>query len=327
MKVVAVVGPTASGKSALGLSLAQAFGGEIISCDSTAVYRGLNIGTDKVGPGDRRGVAHHLIDVAAPDEVYSAARYATEAADAIEAIARRGHLPLVVGGTGFYLRALVRGIFPGPGRDDRLRARLERVADRRGVEALHRWLARVDPASGRRIQPRDRKRLVRALEVYLATGRPLTDHFADTVSPVAGAEVLTIGVRIPRPLLRERVTRRVDEQFARGVVAEVEALVAGGVPLAAHAFGGLVYRQVVDLIRGVRDRAATRDLVIQENMRYAKRQVTWFRKEPGIQWIEAPGESPEALRRATALVGRFLNRGDASVTAAVPTAVDTAGLR
>lgn len=306
MRVVAVVGPTASGKSALSLAIAAAFDGEIISCDSTAVYRGLDIGTDKLDPGQRRGIPHHLIDMVEPTEVYSAARYGVDAAAAVANISARTRLPIVAGGTGFYLRALVRGVFPGPGRDESLRARLDRVADRRGVESLHRWLTRVDEPSGRRIQPRDRKRLVRALEVYLLTGRPLTDHFSDTVPPAGALETLTIGVNVPRPALLDRVSRRVEEQFERGVVEEVRQLVARGVPLSAHAFSGLVYRQVVDYLNDVRDLAATRELVVRENMRYAKRQVTWFRKEPGVMWLEAPGETPEAQHRALALVRKFL---------------------
>lgn len=305
MHLVAVLGPTATGKSALGLALADAFGGEIVACDSTAVYRGVDIGTDKLTPDEQRGVPHHLVDVVEPTDTYSAARYAAGAAAAIRDITARGRLPVLVGGTGFYYRALVRGLFPGPARDDRLRARLERVADRRSVEGLHRWLARVDPPSGRRIQPRDRKRLVRALEVYLLTGRPLTDHFDETRSAIAGFAVLPIGLNLPREVLRERVTRRVDAQFARGVVDEVRRLLAAGVPARAHAFSGLVYRQVVEMLEGVRDEAATRELIVRENMGYARRQLMWFRKEPGIRWIELAGESASAQQEARRLVAEM----------------------
>lgn len=305
--LVAVVGPTATGKSALGLGLAEAFDGEIISCDSTAVYRGVDIGTDKLPDGERRGVAHHLIDVVAPTETYSAAEYARAASAAIRDVLSRGRLPILVGGTGFYYRALVRGLFPGPARDDRLRARLNAVADRRGVTSLHRWLSRVDAESARRIQPRDRKRLVRALEVYLLTGRALTDHFGETTSPIAGMRVLTLGVTMERPALRERVAARVDAQLARGVVAEVRGLIAAGVPASSHAFSGLVYRQVTELLRGVRDEAATRELIVRENMRYARRQLIWFRKEPNVRWIEGPGESEAAIRFATKTVREFLD--------------------
>jgi tRNA dimethylallyltransferase len=306
MKLVAVVGPTATGKSALGLDLSQRFGGEIVACDSTAVYRGIDIGTDKVAAGAQHGIPHHLVDLVAPTEVYSAARYAADAAVVIRAIVARGRLPVLVGGTGFYYRALVRGLFPGPARDAALRARLDRVAEQRGVESLHRWLTRVDPASGLRIQPRDRKRLVRALEVYLLTGRSLTAHFEDTASPIAGAEVLAIGLTLPRPVLRARVARRVDDQFNRGVVREVRDLLAAGVPRTAHAFSGLVYRQVLELIDGVRDENATRELIVRENMRYARRQLIWFRKEPGVRWIEGAGESEGVQDAAAALVSDFL---------------------
>lgn len=300
--LVAVVGPTATGKSALAIALAERFGGEIIACDSTAVYRGIDIGTDKVPVEQQRGIPHHMVDVVDVMETYSAARYAHDAAAAIADVQARGRAPILAGGTGFYYRALVRGLFPGPARDEALRARLDRVAARRGVESLHRWLARVDPPSAARLQPRDQKRLVRALEVYLLTGRPLTDHFSATASPLAGWDVLTIGVDLPRPALRPRVAARVAAQFAAGVVDEVRRLMAAGVPASAHAFSGLVYRQVVEMLQGRRDEAATRALIVQENMRYARRQLSWFRGEPGVRWLAGPGETPEAIEAATALV-------------------------
>jgi tRNA dimethylallyltransferase len=296
--LVAVVGATATGKSALGLALAKACGGEIIACDSTAVYRGIDIGTDKVPAEQQQGIPHHLVDVADPGETYSAARYAADAAAVIRAVRDRGALPILVGGTGLYYRALVRGLFPGPARDDRLRERLDRVAARRGVESLHRWLGRVDPASAGRIQPRDRKRMVRALEVYLTTGRPLTDHFAETTSPIAEFQVLTIGVTLPRDQLWARVARRVEEQFGRGVVTEVERLIAGGLPPTAHALSGLVYRQILEMRQGVRNESDTRALIVQENMRYARRQLIWFRKEPGVRWLDGPGENPDVQAQA-----------------------------
>src|SRR5947207_8302956 len=164
--LIAILGPTATGKSALALTVAERLGGEIINCDSTAVYRGFDIGTDKIAPADRRGIAHHLIDIADPTDEYTAAQFARDAAQAVRDIRARGRMPILVGGTGFYYRALTRGLFPGPGKDAALRARLEAIAARREVTFLHRMLRRVDEPSARRIQPRDRKRLVRALEVY-----------------------------------------------------------------------------------------------------------------------------------------------------------------
>lgn len=313
--LVAVVGPTATGKSALAIALARAFGGEVIACDSTAVYRGIDIGTDKVPVGDQQGIPHHLVDVVEPVQVYSAARYAHDAADVARAIVRRGHLPVLAGGTGFYYRALVRGLFPGPARDEALRSRLSRVADRRGVESLWRWLSRVDPESGRRIQQRDRMRLVRALEVYLLTRRTLTAHFEATVSPIPEFTVLTLGLTMDRTALLPRITRRVEQQLATGVVAEVEALIAAGVPASAHAFSGLVYRQVVEYLASARDLAATRDLIIRENMQYARRQLVWFRKEPGVRWIEGPGEGGRAIEEALAIVGQWLDAAGIGRTA------------
>jgi tRNA dimethylallyltransferase len=294
--VLAVLGPTASGKTSLGLALAGKYGGEIINCDSTAVYRGFDIGTDKPPVEERRGIPHHLIDIADPTEVYTAAQFAKDAAAAIRDIHARGKLPILVGGTGFYYRALTRGLFPGPGADDALRARLERVADRRSPDTLHRMLRNVDPESAARIMPRDRKRLVRALEVFLTTGRPLTSHFGDTVSPIPECEVIGMALKLPAALTAERVARRVDQQFARGIADEVKGLLARGVPSSARPFGGLVYRQVMEMLRGVRDEHATRALITQENRRYARRQLIWFRKEPNLVWFDGPGERSETLQ-------------------------------
>jgi tRNA dimethylallyltransferase len=296
--LLAVLGPTATGKSRLGIALAQRLGGEIVNCDSTAVYRRFDIGTDKVPPGEQGGVPHHLVDIVEPTEPYSAARFATDAAAVVRDITARGRLPIVVGGTGLYYRALVRGIFPGPARDEALRARLEAAAARRGSPFLHRALGRVDPASARRIQPNDRKRLIRALEVYLLTGRALTDHFADTRSPIADYDVVALALQIPAELTAERVARRVDQQFARGVVDEVRAILADGVPQTAHPFTGLVYRQVLELLHGVRGEAETRALIVRENRQYARRQLIWFRKEPNLDWLNGPGERPAALDAA-----------------------------
>jgi len=296
MLPIAILGPTASGKSALGLALAERLGGEIVACDSTAVYRGFDIGTDKVPVEEQRGIPHHLVDVADPTESYTAARYAQDASAVIADILQRGRVPIIVGGSGFYYRALTRGLFPGPGRDTELRARLNASADRRGVEWLWRMVRRVDPESARRIQPRDRMRLVRALEVYYLTGRNLTSHFAQTRAPL-DVPITAFGLRLPAALTAERVARRVDQQFARGLMDEVRAQLSRGVPPTAHPFSGLVYRQALELLNGVRDEAATRALIVQENRRYARRQLIWFRKEPTLRWVDGPGESGDVLER------------------------------
>jgi tRNA dimethylallyltransferase len=304
--VVAVLGSTATGKSALALAIAERFAGEIVNCDSTAVYRGFDIGTDKIAAADRRGIPHHLIDIAEPTDDYTAAQYARDAAAAIRDVHGRGLLPILAGGTGFYFRALTRGLFPGPGRDAILRRRLESIAERRDVTFLHRLLRKVDPASALRIQPRDLKRLVRALEVFFLTGRPLTAHFADTQSPIPDVDVLAIGLRLPAAVISERVTRRVDEQFARGLLDEIRTLLARGIPETARPFGGLVYRQAIEHLHGVRDEAATRALIAQENRRYARRQLIWFRKEPNLSWFDGPGESATTIDSVQRLIAERL---------------------
>jgi tRNA dimethylallyltransferase len=310
-RLVAILGPTAVGKSALGIGLARRVNGEVVSCDSTAVYRGFDIGTDKVPHDQRRGVPHHMIDVADPTEEYSAARYAREAAEVIRAITARGRTPILVGGTGLYYRALIRGFFPGPSRDPVLRGRLERVAARRGPERLHAWLCRIDPPAAARIQPRDLKRIVRALEVYLLTGRPITSHFADTSSPLIGYDVAAFALRIPSDEIALRVARRVDAQFEGGLLDEIRRLLDAGVPPRAHPFTGLVYRQALEHLRGLRNEAATRDLIVRENRKYARRQLIWFRKEPNLRWIHAAGEREETLEEVARALAAMEIRRDA----------------
>ena len=295
--MLAIVGPTAAGKSALGIALAERLGGEIVSCDSTAVYRGFDIGTDKVPRALRRGIPHHLVDVVDPDDSYTAARYARDAAAAVRGITTAGKLPIVVGGSGLYYRALTRGLFDGPARDDVLRGRLTRIAGRRGVEQLHRMLARVDAPSADRIHPRDEKRLVRALEVYRLTRRPLSAHFRETRPPLAEYDVAAFAIRLEAAVTAERVARRVERQFEAGLLAEVRGLLAAGVAPSAHPFSGLVYRQVLEHLNELRDGAATRELIVKANRQYARRQLIWFRKEPNLNWIDLPGEDGDAVQR------------------------------
>jgi tRNA dimethylallyltransferase len=306
-RVLAVLGPTATGKSALALTLAERLGGEIINCDSTAVFRGFDIGTDKVPPHQQRGIPHHLTDLVEPTGDYTAADYGRDAARVIAEIHRRGRLPTLVGGTGFYYRALTRGLFPGPGKHEAVRQRLEAIAARHGVEFLWRMVRRVDPPSADRILPRDRKRLIRALEVFFVTGRPLTAHFAETVSPLpVDVTVTAMALRMDAAPLAERLAVRVDAQFAAGLLDEVHGLLAAGVPPSARPFGGLVYRQIMDYMRGDRDLATTRELIVRENRRYARRQLIWFRKEPNLKWFDGPGES---VKVQASVLGWLAERG------------------
>ncbi len=303
-----MLGPTATGKSALALAIAERFGGEIVNCDSTAVYRGFDIGTDKIAAADRRGIPHHLIDIVEPTEEHTAAQFARDAAAAIRGIHARGRLPILAGGTGFYFRALTRGLFPGPAADPALRRRLDSIAMRRGVAFLHLMLRRFDAASAKRIQPRDLKRIVRALEVFFLTGRPLTAHFEETAPPIPDLDVLATALRLPAAQIAARVARRVDDQFARGLLDEIRGLLARGVPETARPFGGLVYRQALEHLHGLRDEAATRALITQENRRYARRQLIWFRKEPNLIWVDGPGESAPTVMAVMRLIEDYVAR-------------------
>jgi tRNA dimethylallyltransferase len=285
--LVALVGPTAVGKSAAGLRLARAFDGEIINADSQQVYRGFDIGTDKPGPDIRAAVPHHLVDVADPRDQFTAADFVAGALAAAGEIHGRGRLPLVVGGSGLYFKALLDGLFPGPGRDPELRRRLEDEARDQGLEALYRRLLDIDPDYAGRVRSRDRIRIIRALEVYQTTGRTMTDHFRETVSPVRHLAVIKVGLDLERAVLYRRIEERVERMFARGLVAEVRGLLAAGVPESAPPFKGLGYRQVLEHLRGELSLDGTKAAARLETRHYAKRQLTWFRKMAGVTWFPA----------------------------------------
>jgi tRNA dimethylallyltransferase len=281
--LIAIVGPTASGKSALGMRLALEHGGEIVSCDSLQVYRGLDIGSAKPTPAERSRVRHHLVDVAEPGEVFTAAEYARQARRAVGEIRDRGRLPLVVGGSGLYLRALLSGLFEGPSRDPALRRRLERIAERRGDARLHALLRRVDPEAAARIEVRDRRRVVRALEVFRATGRSLSQHHRAGATALAGFDVRTLGLHPARDALRQAVERRTDQMLAAGLIEETRALMARYAPDLAP-LRAIGYRQAAAVVRGDAEVAAARRDIVMETMRYAKRQMTWFRHQARVTW-------------------------------------------
>ena len=284
--LIVVAGPTASGKSALALRLARERGGEIVSCDSQQVYRGLDLGTAKPSAAERAAVPHHLLDVADPRESYSAAEFARAARLALDDIRARGRLAIVAGGTGLYLRALLHGLFEGPSRDEALRARLERIASRRGDARLHRLLARVDPAAARRIAPRDRVRVVRALEVYFRTGRPISEEHRGGGAPLAGFRPFLVGLAPDRARLRDAVAARTRRMLADGLVDEVRGLLAAGVPADAWPLQAIGYRQAMAVVRGERTEAQAELEIVAATMRFAKRQMTWFRhQEPGLRWF------------------------------------------
>ncbi len=296
--VVLILGPTGSGKTALSLALAERFDGEIVSCDSVAVYRGMDLGTAKPSIAERARVVHHLVDVVDPDEPFTAGDYCRAARAALREMSSRGHLPIVTGGTGLYLRALTEGLFSGPLRHESLRARLRTSAHRRGSSWLHRILLRLDPASAARIHANDSAKLIRAIEVCVAARRPMSEIL--TRDPLTGFRLVRIGLNPPRAELYARLNERCAEMFAAGLVEETRGLLVryGRV----RALDSLGYRQALDVIDGT----VTLDMAIsaaqQGHRNYAKRQLTWFRREPDVHWIEAFGDDPETLRLAQEII-------------------------
>lgn len=299
--IPAIVGPTASGKSELGILLALALGGEIVNLDSVQVYRRICIATAKVPPSERHGVPHHLIDIAEPTDNFTAGEYAIVASRTIEEIESRERLAILVGGTGFYLRALVRPLFEGPKTDLRLRERLIRLRDRRGAKHLHRLLRRIDPVSAQAIKERDWSRTMRAIEVYFQTGRRMSEARPETPPPPELAlRVKVIALNPPREILYERINRRAEAMFESGLVEEVQSLIASGVPANAKAFQAHGYRRVVEHLAGKRARQDALNQMKLDTRHYAKRQLSWWRAWPGVKWINRFGDEAEAFREAIA---------------------------
>ena len=295
---VLILGPTGSGKTALSLALAQRFDGEIVSCDSVAVYRGMDVGTAKPTAEEQARAPHHLIDIAEPDEPFTAGDYSRQARAAMSEIASRGHLPIVTGGTGLYLRALTEGLFAGPGRQEDLRERLRHSADMRGSAWLHRLLTRLDAASAARIHANDTPKLIRAIEVCLAARRPMSTVMAR--DPLTGFRLLRIGLNPPRDVLYERLNRRCAEMFAAGLVEETRGLLARFGPV--KALDSLGYRQARAVLSGEMTEQAAIVAAQQGHRNYAKRQMTWFRREPDVHWIENFGGRQETFRVVVDLV-------------------------
>jgi tRNA dimethylallyltransferase len=288
--LVAVVGPTASGKSTLAVRLARDFDGEVLNFDSVQVYRGFDIGSGKLAEAERRGVPHHLLDLAGPGETFTAGDYRREGLLALEAVRRRGRLPVLVGGSGLYLRALLVGLFDGPTRSEELRGRLSRMAERRGREFLHRILRRMDPASAARIHGRDTQKVIRAVEVCLLTRRPFSEQLARREG-LEGFRALKVGLNPPRAELHARINKRVEGMFADGLMAEVRSALQLGDGASAP-LGALGYRQARACVQGaIGPEDAMRDTQIATRQ-YAKRQMTWFRREPGVRWFEGFGDDP-----------------------------------
>ncbi|MGA2482228.1 MAG: tRNA (adenosine(37)-N6)-dimethylallyltransferase MiaA [Candidatus Acidiferrales bacterium] len=302
LPLIAVVGPTAAGKSALGVFLAEQLGGEVVACDSTQLYRGFDIGTAKPTLGERRGIPHHLLDVLQPEEESTAGGYRRMALEVLEDLHRRGRLPVFTVGTGLYLRALLEGLADAPGRSDELRKRLRVSASRHASGHLHRLLVRLDPEAAAHIAAGDEQKLIRAIEVCLLSRRPLSDVHRAGRTPLVGWNALKIGLLPPREALYARIRARVDAMLERGWLAEVQRLLAAGLPGDAKPFDFIGYRELRAHLRGelsLEEAAAT---IAQATRRYAKRQMTWFRRESGVHWLETFGDEPAAQQAALAWV-------------------------
>ena len=306
--LIVILGPTASGKSGLAVALARRFNGEVVSCDSVAAYRNFEIGTAKPSPAERAAVPHYLIDVAEPAEAFTAGEYARQARAAIADISRRGKLPLVVGGTGLYLRALLEGLFPGPQRLEDLRERLRDTAAQRGPPYLHRILARLDPASAALIHPNDAPKLIRAIEVCLAARRPMSALWQQRGrDPLVGYRILRLGLNPGREQLYARINQRAARMFDKGLIEETRSLLRRHPHLSdATPFTSLGYKQAVQHLRGELTMEQAMTLTQQGHRNYAKRQMTWFRREPEVTWLSGFGDDPAIRAQAEEIVAAHM---------------------
>jgi len=292
--IIAIVGPTASGKSELAIQLALRLDGEIINCDSVQIYQEIQIATAKVPIVERRGIPHHLIDFVSPSINFTAADFARAATKKIEEIESRGKIAMLVGGTGFYLRALRQPFFPSPPTDDELRVRLTAIRERHGPEHLHEILRKFDPEEAEKLSQRDWPRIQRAIELYLQTGERISAQRPRREQPPEFADRIRVFALNPaREELYARINTRTESHFANGLVDEVRRLLDQGVPANSNALGAHGYRRVVEYLRGERDLVSAIEQTKLDVRHYAKRQLTWFRREPGVEWLNGFGDDPQ----------------------------------
>jgi tRNA dimethylallyltransferase len=303
--LVVLLGPTGSGKTALSLNLARRFNAEIVSCDSVAVYRDMEIGTARPSPEERRQIPHHFIDLLPPDLPFTAGDFSRLGRQTLQEITARRRLPIVTGGTGLYLRALLDGLFVGPQRSEELRTRLRSSAAHHTPGWLHRLLRRLDPAAATRVHSNDEPKLIRAIEICLTARRPMTAAWQDGRDPLTGYRILRIGLDPPRPRLYARIDARAAQMFAEGLLDETRALI-GNYGDSPRAFDSLGYRQARAVLRGELSEPAAIAATQQAHRNYAKRQLTWFRREPDVHWLPGFGDSPNLFALATELVEQSL---------------------
>lgn len=283
--LVVILGPTGVGKSVISIKLAKKIRGEIISCDSVQVYIGFDIGTDKIPIEKREGIHHHLLDVARPHIQFTAADFVDLSLKSIDVILKKKKLPIIVGGTGLYLKALLDGLFPGEKSNPKLREKLYKEVGKKGLEHLRAKLMEVDPIYGQKIGRNDKIRIIRALEVYYSTHKPITEHFAKTQSPVKDFNILKIGLKLERQELYKRIDRRTDKMFERGLVREVENLLQEGVQETSSPFRALGYKYALKYLKKEIPLEQAISFTKRDTRHYSKRQMTWFRKMNGIQWF------------------------------------------
>ena len=304
--LVAILGPTGSGKSELALALAERFGGEIIGCDSIQVYRRLDIGSAKISLPERRGIPHHLIDISDVDQELTAGTYSSLARTAVSSVQERYHLPIVSGGTGLYLRALLDGLSPAPLRDEVLREKLRRLAARR-PGALHRFLLRYDAEAAKRIHAHDQQKLIRAVELTLLARQPASQTQSQPRNSLSGISALKLGLSPARHLLYDRLNQRCESMFAQGLLEETAVLLADGFSPGLKALQSLGYKQAVEHLTGS---LSYKDAVLEcqtKTRQYAKRQFTWFRREPNVHWLTGFGADRDIEEQAIELTRRFLS--------------------
>jgi tRNA dimethylallyltransferase len=304
--LVVVLGPTASGKTALSLAIARRFRGEIVNCDSVAMYREFEIGTAKPSAEQRAEIPHHLLDVIAPNAYVTAGEYARQARQVLREILQREHLPIVSGGTGLYLRALLEGLFPGPQRSEELRERLRARARERGPEYLHRILQRLDSSAAQRIHANDVPKAIRAVEVCLASRQPMSDLWQRGRDPLRGFRILRLGLSPDRGALYTRIDQRAARMFDAGLIEETKNLIAK-YGEQARPLTSLGYKQAVQFLRGDLDRESAVCAAQQSHRNYAKRQVTWFRREPDVHWLAGTGDDPKIQAEAMERIGQTID--------------------
>jgi len=305
--LVVILGPTASGKTALSVAIAEKFDGEIVNCDSVAMVREFDIGTAKPSAEERARAPHHLLDCVNPAEYMTAGGYSRQARQVLAEISRRHHLPIVVGGTGLYLRALLEGLFPGPQRSEELRERLRESAGRRGPDHLHRILQRLDRAAAEKVHANDIPKLIRAIEVCLASRQKMSELWQQGRDPLQGFRILRLGLDPERPALYERINKRASQMFEAGLIEETRRL-QQKYGAASRPFTSLGYKQAVQLLSGELTRDQALQSAQQAHRNYAKRQMTWFRREPEVSWLQGFGDDPQIQAEAIARVETSLPR-------------------